>query len=52
MEDDELCVEHVKCVVCIHKVTSKCLEISCRQVDIEVRSELKVDVWMSSVLNP
>lgn len=52
MEDNELCVGHVKSVVYTHKFTSKCIEISCSQVNIEVRSELKVDIWMSSVLKP
>lgn len=46
------CVRHVKLVVYIHKFISKYIEISCRQVDIEVRSELKVDIYMSSVLKP
>lgn len=47
MEDNELRVGHVKSVVCTHKFTSKCIETSCSQVN--VRSELKVDIWMSSV---
>lgn len=44
------CVRHVKFVVYIHKFIAKNIEISCREVDTEVRSELKIDIYITSVL--
>ena len=42
--DDDLNVRHVKFVAYIHKLMSKYIEISSRQVDVSVRSEQKADI--------
>lgn len=44
MEDGKSSAGHVMFVLYIHKFISKYIEIASGQVDIEVRSELKVDI--------